>query len=157
MRDNDLRGRARASPFKIGQEISREVTFEAGAIRHFATLVGDMNPLHHDEEFAKTSRYGGLIASGTQTSGVMMGAVASFISARAPAVGLGFSVKMKKAIKAGEKAIIVWKVVAIEYKASLGGDIVTFAGELLKADGQVVVSATCANLIFRDNSDGDVC
>jgi acyl dehydratase len=142
--------------FKIGEEISRAVTFEKNAIKRFATLVGDMNPLHHDEEFAKSSRYGGLIASGTHTSSVMMGAIASFISARAPAVGLGFSVKMKKPIRADETARIVWRIVSIEYKASLGGDIVSFDGVLLNADGQTAVAATCANLIFPNKGQGGI-
>jgi acyl dehydratase len=139
-----------APSFRIGEEISREFVFEKDSIRQFATLAGDMNPLHHDEAAAKASRFGGLIASGTQTSSVMMGAIASFISSRASAVGLGFSVRMRKPIKAGERTRIVWKIVSIEYKASLGGDIVTFDGELLNSEGQVAVSATCGNLIFKN-------
>jgi acyl dehydratase len=154
MLDKSPHAGAGTSPFRVGEEIACEAVFEKDSIKQFATLAGDMNPLHHDEKVAKASRYGGLIASGTQTSSVMMGALASFISSRASAVGLGFSVKMRKAVKAGERAKTVWKIVSIEYKASLGGDIVTFDGELVDSQGQVAVSATCANLIFKgDHGD----
>jgi acyl dehydratase len=35
---------------------------EKGAIRKFADAIGDPNPLYYDEEYAKKSRYGGIIA-----------------------------------------------------------------------------------------------
>lgn len=38
---------------------------EKGHIRKFAEAIGDDNPLHHDEEYAKKSRYGGIIAPPT--------------------------------------------------------------------------------------------
>jgi hypothetical protein len=78
----------------------------------------------------------------------MMGALASYISQQAFAVGLGFSVTMKKAIRADEKATIVWTVIASEHKESLKGDIVTFEGTLSNQQGEVALSANCANLIY---------
>jgi acyl dehydratase len=38
---------------------------EKGAVRKFAEAIGDPNPLYMDEEAAKASRYGGLIAPPT--------------------------------------------------------------------------------------------
>ncbi|MFP6567824.1 MAG: MaoC family dehydratase N-terminal domain-containing protein [Dehalococcoidia bacterium] len=38
---------------------------EAGAIKKFARAIGDTNPLFNDEEAARDSRYGGLIAPPT--------------------------------------------------------------------------------------------
>jgi acyl dehydratase len=38
---------------------------EKGAVRKFAEAIGDPNPLYVDEEAAKASRYGGLIAPPT--------------------------------------------------------------------------------------------
>ncbi len=35
---------------------------EKGAIRRYAEAVGDDNPLYNDEEYAKKTRYGGIIA-----------------------------------------------------------------------------------------------
>ncbi|MBA4116191.1 MAG: MaoC family dehydratase N-terminal domain-containing protein, partial [Rubrobacter sp.] len=38
---------------------------EKGAVRKFAEAIGDLNPLYMDEEVAKASRYGRLIAPPT--------------------------------------------------------------------------------------------
>ncbi|MDO8670410.1 MAG: MaoC family dehydratase N-terminal domain-containing protein [Dehalococcoidia bacterium] len=38
---------------------------EKGAIRKFADALGDTNPLYHDEEYAKKTKYGGIIAPPT--------------------------------------------------------------------------------------------
>lgn len=45
---------------KVDPPHLREV--EKGAIRRYADAVGDDNPLYHDEEYAKKSRYGCIIA-----------------------------------------------------------------------------------------------
>jgi len=62
---------------------SREVTDEL--IRQFAEVSGDYNPIHLDEEFAKTTRFGRRIAHG------MLGG--AFISAV-----LGYEFKVRKII-----------------------------------------------------------
>jgi len=59
---------------KIGDQFStsREVTDEV--IRKFAEVSGDFNPIHLDEEFAKTTRFGKRIAHG-MLSGAFISAV----------------------------------------------------------------------------------
>jgi acyl dehydratase len=55
----------RFQPF-VGMEsapVKNEV--EKGAIRKFADAIGDPNPLYRDEEYAKTTRYGRIIAPPT--------------------------------------------------------------------------------------------
>jgi acyl dehydratase len=108
-----------------------------------------MNPLHHDREIAEASRFKSLIASGTQTSSVMLGALATYVSARASAVGLEFSVRLKKAIRAGETTKLTWTISSIEEKLSLSGDIVVFEGILYNQEGVAALSATASNLVFR--------
>ena len=44
----------------IGQVRFYEI--EKGAIRRFADAVGDVNPLYYDEDYARNSRYGSIIA-----------------------------------------------------------------------------------------------
>lgn len=58
----------------IGQQFStsREVTDEL--VRKFADVSGDYNPIHLDEEFAKTTRFGRRIAHG-MLSGAFISAV----------------------------------------------------------------------------------
>ncbi len=59
---------------KIGDKYStsREVTDEV--IRKFAEVSGDYNPIHLDEEFAKTTRFGKRIAHG-MLSGAFISAI----------------------------------------------------------------------------------
>lgn len=62
---------------KIGDSFStsREVTDEL--IRKFAEVSGDYNPIHLDEEFAKTTRFGRRIAHG-MLSGAFISAVLGY-------------------------------------------------------------------------------
>jgi acyl dehydratase/acetyltransferase-like isoleucine patch superfamily enzyme len=50
--------------FRIGEgaEVSR--TFDARAVAEFATLVGDNNPIHLDEQYAEATRFGRCIVHG---------------------------------------------------------------------------------------------
>jgi 3-hydroxybutyryl-CoA dehydratase len=59
---------------KVGETFStsREVTDEL--VRKFAEVSGDYNPIHLDEEFAKTTRFGRRIAHG-MLSGAFISAV----------------------------------------------------------------------------------
>lgn len=50
----------------IGKRSNTEVNLvEKGAVRKFAEAIGDLNPLYIDEEVAKNSRYGRLMAPPT--------------------------------------------------------------------------------------------
>lgn len=51
----------------IGKEATYEAPEELGraAIRYFAMATGDPNPLYRDEEFARQTRFGGIIAPPT--------------------------------------------------------------------------------------------
>jgi len=62
---------------KIGDKFSkgRKVTDEL--VRKFAEVSGDYNPIHLDEEFAKTTRFGRRIAHG-MLSGAFISAVLGF-------------------------------------------------------------------------------
>lgn len=62
---------------KIGDTFSteREVTDEL--VRKFAEVSGDYNPIHLDEEFAKTTRFGRRIAHG-MLSGAFISAVLGY-------------------------------------------------------------------------------
>ena len=51
---------------RIGTETPRTITeVEKGAIRRFADAIGDSNPLYRDEQYARRTRFGGIIAPPT--------------------------------------------------------------------------------------------
>jgi len=50
--------------FKVGDTFSKDREITDELIRRFAEVSGDYNPIHLDEEFAKTTRFGRRIAHG---------------------------------------------------------------------------------------------
>lgn len=138
---------ARGDALRIGLRASRRVTFDAEAIRNFATLSGDRNPLHHDERAAAGGPFGTLIASGPHVVALMMGLDATFLSEHHEALGLGFEFRFVKAVPAGATLSLEWTVSGIEHKASLAGDIVSVEGRAVDDAGVAYVTATGRNLV----------
>src|SRR5207249_5971418 len=93
-------------------------------IARFAALSRDHNPLHHDEGRARASRFGGIIASGPHLSAIFMGITATHFSRRGTALGLEFNFQFRKAARAGETLELRWRVVRVEPKEKLRGEIV---------------------------------
>jgi len=135
------------TPVTLGERFSRRVTFDAASIRAFPTLCGDANPLHHDEAVAARSGFGTLIASGPQTTALMMGLNATFFCARFDALGLGFAFRFVKAVPAGATLTLEWTITGSEPKASLRGHIVSVEGRAVDDEGAVYVTGRGDNLI----------
>lgn len=62
---------------KIGDKFSTTKQITDEVVRAFAELSGDFNPIHLDEEFAKTTRFGKRIAHG-MISGALISAVLGY-------------------------------------------------------------------------------
>ena len=50
--------------FKVGDVISEVIPVTEKMVQQFAEVSGDFNPMHMDEEYAKTTRFGRRIAHG---------------------------------------------------------------------------------------------
>lgn len=134
-------------PFAVGERFARRARFDAEAIRTFATLSGDMNPLHHDEKAAAASPFGTLIASGTHVTALMMGLDATYLSERFDAVGLGFDFRFVKAVPAGTELTLEWTITGCKPTAGASGHVVSVAGRAVDDTGTVFVTARGDNLI----------
>jgi acyl dehydratase len=141
------RATAPEPPLCVGERFARRARFDAEAIRQFATVCGDHNPLHHDEDAAAASEFGTLIASGPHVVALMMGLDATFLSRRDDALGLGFEFRFVKAVPAGVELTLEWTISDIEHKPSLAGDIVSVDGRAADDAGTVYVTATGRNLV----------
>lgn len=126
----------------VGDTFGRDVAFTAESIAAFAALCGDTNPLHHDPAVAAASRFGGIIACGPHTTSVLMALIADHFSGRGPGVGLGFTFRLRSAVRAGEVVHMRWRVTGIARKDSLRGHVVTMEGEMVRPDGTVAVAAS---------------
>jgi 3-hydroxybutyryl-CoA dehydratase len=122
-----FRAKVKDMTLKIGDTftVQKEVTDEL--IRQFADVSGDHNPIHLDEEFAKTTRFGKRIAHG------MLGA--SFISAV-----LGYKLSEQKVVYLSQTL----KFVAPVYI----GDVVTAKAvvkEIREDKPIITIETTCEN------------
>lgn len=137
--------------YEIGAQFSKRVTFDRAGAQTFAALAGDFNPLHHDEAAARRSRFGALIASGTQTSSVMMGVVASALCSFGPGAGLDFTIRLKKPVYVDQPTTIVWRLTAVARMPGVKGDVLSFEGELRNAAGEIAVQAKTRGIVFDES------
>lgn len=139
-------------PLKIGQSFSRTVCFDSDLIQKFAGFIGDYNPLHNNKEVAEKSTFGGIIASGTQTSSMLSAMVASKLCSLLPCVGLEISFRFLKPIYADVEILAKLELTNIQSNNRLGGDIVTFSGQLLLSDGTLLLSGTMVSLVYPEKT-----
>ncbi|MEC5408763.1 MaoC family dehydratase [Paraburkholderia sp. MPAMCS5] len=132
----------------LGETFTSTITFSADSVKSFATLVNDTNPLHHDEAYAAQSRFGGLIASGTQPTAHFMALLAAHFSTYAQPLGLEFDIKLKKAVHAGDRLLCTWRVRDAHWKASLNGDLTHLEGSVVNQRGDVAVIGTSTILVM---------
>ena len=53
---------------QVGRTAHRSRTVTSDDIELFTRMTGDRNPLHHDEQLAGASRFGGLVAAAQPVS-----------------------------------------------------------------------------------------
>jgi 3-hydroxybutyryl-CoA dehydratase len=107
----------------------------------FAGAVGDLNPLHHDADFAAKTRFGRLLASGPQTTAHLMALTASHFSERGAMLGLEFWFRFRRPIYADETISLEWLVVSVEDSPRLQGEIIDLRGRIRKETGETAVGA----------------
>lgn len=132
----------------VGETFSAKHRFTAESIRQFATLACDLNPLHHDADYAAgDARFGGLISSGTQQMSYMASLLATHYSKTAQPLGLEFDMKLRRAVHADDEITVRWTVTDAAWKDKLAGDIVSLEGEATNQRGDVVIAATAKILV----------
>lgn len=132
----------------IGETCTCTLALSAESIKSFASLVDDRNPLHHDDAYAAQSRFGGLIASGTQPTAHFMALLATHFSQYAQPLGLEFDVKLKRAAHAGDTLVMTWRVRDAWWKPSLNGDLVQLEGSVANQRGETVVVGKATILVM---------
>jgi 3-hydroxybutyryl-CoA dehydratase len=131
---------------QVGYRFTRDHQFDLNQASAFAHAAGDENPVHHDQDHAAKTRFGKPIVSGTHSSALLMGLVASHLSAEMQVVGVKFTLEFVRPVFSDEHVVLEWEITAIqphprngsyvELKgAMLGDDGIT----RLRAEGQVLV------------------
>ncbi len=74
---------ANLEALEVGQTAFVERTFDEAAVRAFAELSGDFNPVHLDADFAATTRFGRPIVHGLLTASL----ISTVVGTRLPGLG----------------------------------------------------------------------
>jgi ribose/xylose/arabinose/galactoside ABC-type transport system permease subunit len=90
-------------------------------------LLGDYNPLHVDELFARESRFGGRILHGMMTSALMGGPVGMHFHGTAIAY-LEHNARFLAPVRPGDSLVIEWTIVELTPKPHHGGGMAALAG-----------------------------
>ena len=132
-----------------GDHAEQELLLTREDVIRLAAELGDPNPLHHDEEAARRSRFGGLIACGGHLTALMTSFCAAFTTAHGPALGLEFSYRLRKAARAGTTLRLRWTVTRVEPSEKLRGELVHLEGDIRDDGGAVLVTAR-STVLARD-------
>ena len=135
--------------FRPHDRFAAEATLTKTEIAAFARGCGDTNPLHHDPAHAAQTRFGGVIASGPQTSAMMMGLTASHFGQFGEMLGLEFSFKFRAPVLAGDTLRMEWLIVRVRESSRLGGKVVELRGRLRTSDDRTAVGATGKVLVVE--------
>jgi len=123
------------------ERFSSEVALSPTMVAEFANAVGDNNPIHHDPEFAATTRFGRPTASGPHTTALQLALTASHFSKKGAMLGLEFWVRFRRPIYADETIRLEWMVVRVTPSEKLKGEIVELRGRIKGQDGRTSVGA----------------
>ena len=118
-----------------------EITLTPALVAAYAQAAGDTNPVHHDQDFAASTRYGRLIASGAHTTALLLGLTASHYSKLGAMVGLEFWVRFRRPIYADETIRLEWLVVKVTPNEKLKGEIVELRGRVKGQNGETALGA----------------
>jgi acyl dehydratase len=136
----------RYSEVRLGDVYTRVVRIEERHLQQGAELIGDFNPLHVDEDFARRSRFGARILHGVITS-ALMGAELGMVFAGTAIGYLEHNARFLAPVKVGDTLTIAWTVTELVPKPRHGGGIVAAEGVAVNQDGATVCTATGKMLV----------
>jgi 3-hydroxybutyryl-CoA dehydratase len=128
---------------KIGDSFSKERHVTDELVRAFAEVSGDYNPIHVDEEFAKTTRFGRRIAHG-MLSGAFISAVLGYEFAEKKIVYLSQTMKFTAPVYIGDTVTTTATITNIREDKQ----IVTMDTICTKQDGEVVVKGESVVMVL---------
>ena len=78
------------------ERFSSAVSLTPSSVVAFANAAGDNNPIHHDPDFAASTRFGRPTASGPHTTALLLALTASHFSKKGAMLGLEFWVRFRR-------------------------------------------------------------
>ena len=119
---------------EIGQAATIEKTLDKQTVEAFASVSEDYNPIHLDEDFAKTTQFERPIVHGVLASSLISGLLASKVPG-AGSIYLGQSLKFVRPIFVGETVTAKVEVTSVRDDKP----IAVISTQVLNANGEVAV------------------
>ncbi len=123
--------------FSVGQSAAQSHPVSSADVVLFAAVTGDLNPVHVDDAYAASSRFGSRIVHGMLTMGYVSGLLARTLPGPG-AIILSHSVRFLRPVHVGEVVTVRVEVV-----------------EIMTAKRRLRLSTTCRNVAGDLLSDGE--
>lgn len=127
----------------LGMKKSVSKTITESDVYTYAGIIGDINPVHVNSEYAKTTRFGERIVHGMLTASFFSTLVGMLIPG-ADAIYLGQTCKFLLPVKFGDTITAIGEVIKIEEEkkiAYMRTTIINQRGEIV-VDGEATIMAT---------------
>lgn len=130
-------------------------TIDDAAIRAFAAVSGDDNPLHLDDAYARGTPLGGRVAHGLLGVAIVSGLVAGLGLTRGTLIALaGVRFEFVRPIRPGAEVRALVRVREARASSKPDRGVVVLEVELVNEAGEVLQSGELTELVRRRPSDG---
>lgn len=133
--------------FSVGDSAEITTTIEQSDIDAFAAVTGDHNPVHVDEEFAKTTRFGRRIAHGMLTASLISAVLANKLPGEG-SVYLGQTLQFRAPVFPGD--VITARVIITEIREDK--PILKLETLCINQRDQIVIGGEATVLVHRKES-----
>lgn len=134
----------RFDEIQVGEQASFEILVDDVLVDRFATLTGDVNPLHMDQGYAERSMFSGRIAHGMLLASHFSTLVGMYLPG-AYALYLSQEVRFLKPVHIGETVCILGKVLA----ASAASRVLTLQTQVRNAGDELIVDGEARVMIVE--------
>ena len=127
----------------VGMQVSIENTVSEQDVVDFARVSGDYNPLHMDEEYAKTTQFKTRIAHGALTASYISAVLGNDLPGPG-SVFLELNLKFVRPVKIGDTVISTAEVVSMEergYRVTVPVKAETNGKIVMKGEAKVMVAS----------------
>ena len=130
----------------VGDTFTESLTVTDTHITVGARLIGDFNPLHVNDEFARKSRFGARILHGVMTAAIAGAPVGNYFAGVAIAY-LEQNNRFTAPVYPGDTLTSTWTVTEKIDKPKSGGGVIVMTATCCNQDGVVVLEASGKMLV----------
>lgn len=124
----------------VGQRAERTFVVTDEVLEAFGVASSDRNPIHFDDEYAATTRFGGRIAHGMLTGGFISAVIANDLPGPG-SIYLGQELKFTAPVRPGDSVRVELEVEEIGDRGRVTLTSRAYVGDTLVVDGRAKVLA----------------